>query len=128
MSRFQQQGALSYDSRIGTLVPGYIALHQISAARLKAQLPEQARIVVVGAGTGTEVLALARQNPHWHITAVEPSADMLALARQKCAAAEVDNVDFFTGYMADLPLSDPFDAALCLLVMHFIETAADKQQ
>lgn len=128
MSRFQQQGALEYDSRISTLVPAYKVLHLISAAMLKTRLPENARVLVVGAGTGAEILALAAQNPHWQITALEPSADMLALARQKCVAAGLGNVVFFTGYVTDLPVAAPFDAALCLLVMHFIETVAAKQQ
>lgn len=128
MSRFQQQGAQTYDGRIGTLVPGYIALHQTSAAWLKAVLPPDARVLVLGAGTGAEVLALAQQNPHWHITALEPSGDMLALARAKCAAAQRHNVAFVHGYTADLPAGAPFDAALCLLVMHFIDTTAGKQQ
>lgn len=128
MSRFQQQGAVEYDGRIGTLVPGYAALHQTSAAWLKATLPAQARVLVLGAGTGAEVLALAQQNPDWHITALEPSGDMLAVARAKCAAAQRHNVAFVHGYVEDLPVAEPFDAALCLLVMHFIDTTAAKQQ
>lgn len=127
MSRFQQQGAAEYDSRIGTLVPGYDALHQTSAALLKARLPDTAKVLVVGAGTGTEVLALAVQNPHWQVCALEPSADMLAIARQKCTAQGLVNVAFVEGYVDTLPAVPAFDAVLCLLVMHFVATVADKQ-
>lgn len=128
MSRFAQQGALEYDSRIGTLIPAYDALHQTSAAYLRARLPEQARILVVGAGTGAEVLALARHNPHWQITAVEPSADMLAVARDKCVAAAVENVDFVEGYTDSLPPTAAFDAVLCLLVLHFLNGTEAKHR
>ena len=57
MSRFQQQGAVEYDGRIGTLVPGYAALHQTSAAWLKATLPAQARVLLLSSALRPSVRA-----------------------------------------------------------------------
>ena len=45
-------GAGDYERRIRTLVPGYDTLHELSAAVLRAQLPDAARVLCVGAGTG----------------------------------------------------------------------------
>lgn len=120
--RFAAQNALGYDARIVNLVPGYAELHEISAAVLAARLPERARVLVVGAGTGTETLALAQANPGWELVGVDPSADMLAVARRRAGAAELTNVSFHEGYVADLPSGVRFDAAVSLLVMHFVAT------
>ena len=128
--RFAAQNALGYDSRIVNLVPGYAELHEITAALLTARLSarENARVLVVGAGTGTETLALAQANPGWKVVGVDPSRDMLAVARRRADAAGLTNVTFFEGYTADLdPATQPFDAAVSLLVMHFVEGDAGKR-
>ncbi|GAC58056.1 putative methyltransferase [Gordonia hirsuta DSM 44140 = NBRC 16056] len=118
--RFAAGNALGYDARIGHLVPGYAELHEISAAVLAARLPVSARILVAGAGTGTETLALAQANPAWEVVGVDPSADMLAVARRRAALADLPNARFVEGYVSGLADPMPFDAALSLLVMHFL--------
>ena len=118
--RFAAQNALGYDARIVNLVPGYAELHEISAAVLAARLPDRARVLVVGAGTGTETLALAQLNPGWELVGVDPSADMLAVARRRAEAAELGNVKFHEGFVSDLAAEEAFDAAVSLLVMHFV--------
>ncbi|MFT3660527.1 MAG: class I SAM-dependent methyltransferase [Gordonia sp. (in: high G+C Gram-positive bacteria)] len=125
--RFAAQNALGYDARIVNLVPGYAELHEISAAVLAARLPERARVLVVGAGTGTETLALAQQNPGWELVGVDPSADMLAIARRRAAAESLDTVTFHEGYVGDLADEKPFDAAVSLLVMHFVAGDDEKR-
>lgn len=119
-NRFAASNALGYDARIVNLVPGYVELHEISAAVLAARLPERARVLVVGAGTGTETLALAQANPGWELVGVDPSPDMLAVARRRAATAGLSGVRFHEGYVDDLPSGEPFDAAVSLLVMHFV--------
>lgn len=118
--RFAAQNALGYDARIVNLVPGYAELHEITTAVLAARLPDRARVLVVGAGTGTETLALAQTNPGWDLVGVDPSPDMLAVARRRAHAASCANVTFHQGYVADLSGEERFDAAVSLLVMHFV--------
>lgn len=125
--RFAEQNALGYDARIVNLVPGYAELHEISTAVLAARLPERARVLVVGAGTGTETLALARTSPGWELVGVDPSPDMLSIARRRAAAESLTGVTFHEGYVDDLPLDEPFDAAVSLLVMHFVAGAEAKR-
>ena len=81
--RFDGEGARAYDSRIPLLVPGYELLHQLCASRLMAALGQQARVLLVGVGTGSELLLLGRLCPRWTFVAQDISADMLAQARMR---------------------------------------------
>lgn len=118
--RFEGAGALAYDQRIPLLVPGYELLHQLSAAQLMARLGEEARVLLVGVGTGSELLLLGRLCPRWHFVAQDISADMLAQARQR--ADEAGMGERITWFLGELPTASLYcDAALCLLVLHFLE-------
>jgi tRNA (cmo5U34)-methyltransferase len=113
------QFASSYDQGTAYLAPMREALHSLLRVLL-ADLPAKARILCVGVGTGSELLALARDFPHWHFTAVEPSVAMLELCRQRVEASGLTpRCTFHEGYLGSLPASDPFDAATCLLVSQF---------
>ncbi|HCO44616.1 MAG TPA: class I SAM-dependent methyltransferase [Gammaproteobacteria bacterium] len=117
-------GASDYERRIRTLVPGYDTLHALSAAMLRAQLPDTARVLCVGAGAGEELACLADAGRHWHLVGSDPSADMLAQARQRVQRAGIaDRVTLITADVAQVPEAPPFDAATLLLVLHFV--AAD---
>ncbi|MGH2616503.1 MAG: class I SAM-dependent methyltransferase [Thermomicrobiales bacterium] len=112
--------ARSYDDDIRAAIPGYELLHETAAALLQNDLGENARVLLVGAGTGEEIVRLAPGNPGWHLIAVDPSAPMLAVARERVQAADLsDRVDLREGYVGDLPEGELFDAATMLLVMHF---------
>ncbi|MCS3805929.1 tRNA (cmo5U34)-methyltransferase [Chromobacterium alkanivorans] len=126
MDRFQGGGSDGYDERIARLIPGYALLHQLSEALLAGLLPADARVLVVGAGTGSDTLALARRHPGWRFCAQDPSADMLAIARRRLEQADVaGRVDFRPCALDALPETD-FDAALCLLVLHFLPSPAKR--
>ena len=116
---FQQQAA-SYDTQWAKTAPLRHCLHLLLDS-LFAELPTDARILCVGVGTGTELAHLAAQNPGWRFTAVEPSAAMLDVCRQR---AERDGFaarcDFHEGYLESLPAAAAHDAATCFLVSQFI--------
>ncbi|AMR66233.1 class I SAM-dependent methyltransferase [Aquipseudomonas alcaligenes] len=116
---FQQQAA-SYDTQWAKTAPLRHCLHLLLDS-LFAELPIDARILCVGVGTGTELAHLAAQNPVWRFTAVEPSAAMLDVCRQR---AEQDGFaarcDFHEGYLESLPAAAAHDAATCFLVSQFI--------
>jgi tRNA (cmo5U34)-methyltransferase len=64
---------------------------------------------------------LALQNPGWRFTAVEPSAAMLAVCRERAEQEGfVSRCDFHQGYLESLPESEVHDAATCFLVSQFI--------
>lgn len=132
LSHFHPAEVQHYDSRIPALVPGYQALHHSSAALLKTLLPARSRVLVVGAGTGAELLALHALGMRPECTAVEPMPEMLALARAKCDAAGLRGICWHAGFVHELPppasAQGAHDAALCHLVMHFIDTLDGKQR
>lgn len=92
---------------------------------LFAELPADARILCVGAGTGAELTHLANNNPGWQFTAVEPSGPMLDLCRQRVEKdGFASRCHFHEGYLDSLLSTEPHDAAICFLVSQFI---LDKQ-
>lgn len=76
------QRASSYDKQAAKLAPVYDALYLLIRLVL-FELPADARILCVGVGTGSELVALAQAFPQWRFTAVEPAAPMLDICRQK---------------------------------------------
>lgn len=120
-------GAGDYERRIRTLVPGYETLHELSAAMLRAQLPDDAHVLCAGAGTGEEIARLASAGPQWRLVGVDPSADMLAQARLRLQQAGVlGRVQLVTGHAGTLPAAAPFDAATLILVLHFLKEDAER--
>ena len=94
---------------------------------LFAELPPDARVLCVGAGTGAELAHLARVFPRWTFTAVEPSGAMLEACRRR---AEADGFaarcEFHEGFLDSLPPEAPFDAATCFLVSQFLVDRAER--
>lgn len=125
---FDTETSVRYDGFVKKLIPDYERLHELTVAQLGLALEHDARVLVVGAGTGTEVLTLADFDDSWTFVAVEPSAAMVAVARTRVAEAGFsDRVTFHVGTLATLDDPEPFDAATAILVMHFMpeEVKAD---
>lgn len=117
---FDQAHAATYDQRFAKLAAMRDALHLLISA-VFADLPAEARILCVGAGTGHELIYLAQKFPQWRFTAVEPSAPMLELCRRKTEDCGITSrCVFHEGYLDSLPPSPAFDAATSLLVSQFI--------
>ncbi|KGT85985.1 methyltransferase [Erwinia typographi] len=96
-------------------------LHLLIAILLR-DLRENARILCVGVGTGSEIIRLAQKHPGWHFTGVDPSPDMLAVCAGKLQLESLSNrCKLVEGYLGDVPASGDYDAVLCLLVTHFIQ-------
>jgi ubiquinone/menaquinone biosynthesis C-methylase UbiE len=71
------------------------------------------RILDAGCGTGLFSIALARALPGSHITAVDLSAGMLAVAKTQASARSLDNTTFSRTDVAALPFApDSFDAVV----------------
>jgi tRNA (cmo5U34)-methyltransferase len=125
---FGGERASEYDEGIRRRIPGYETLHATAQAVLESQLPPRARLLVVGCGTGREIVAYAKANPGWALVGVDPSADMIAIAEKKVAAAAVgDRVELRGGTVSAVAASENFDAATALLVMHFLADDGSKE-
>ncbi len=117
---FDQAHAANYDQRFAKLAAMRDALHLLTSA-VFADLPADARILCVGAGTGAELIHLAQKFPQWQFTAVEPSSPMLEVCRRKSKECGITHrCVFHEGYLDSLPPSAAFDAATSLLVSQFI--------
>lgn len=103
------------------LVPGFRDLQLMTRLLLAETAPRDGRILVVGAGGGLELRAFAEGQPDWRFLGVDPSAEMLRLARLTLGPL-ADRVDFHHGYTSTAP-PGPFDAASCLLTLHFVPEA-----
>src|SRR5690606_2705147 len=96
-------------------------LHFLITLALK-DLPIDAKVLCVGAGTGAEILSLAKVYPHWKFVALEPSLSMLEVCRERLQEAGVaDRCEFVHGYVQDLDSTLKFDAVLSILVAHFVK-------
>ena len=72
---------------------------------------------------------MARLEPGWRFTAVDPSEPMLDAARQQLQANELlDRVDLHLGRVEDLPADQPYDAATLIGVLHHLSGDVAKQQ
>ncbi|SKA18621.1 class I SAM-dependent methyltransferase [Consotaella salsifontis] len=117
---FNQEMAESYDEKNRKLAAISDNMHFLFRLVLE-DLPRDARILCVGAGTGAEILALAKTFPEWSFVGVDPSEQMLRVCRDRLEKAGVlDRCDLITGYVEDAPGGAEFDAVLSVLVAHFI--------
>lgn len=100
-------------------VPGYADLHRMALVLLAEQAQEAAEILVYGAGGGLELKAFAEARPDWRFVGVDPSAEMLDLAREVLGPLQ-KRVELRQGYIDKAP-NRLFDGATCLLTLHFLD-------
>lgn len=99
-------------------VPGYSAMQSMTTLLLAERAPDDARVLVLGAGGGLELRAFAQARPGWTFDGIDPSAEMLKLAGQTLGPL-ASRARLHQGYIDDAP-QGPFDAASCLLTVHFM--------
>ncbi|QBQ06995.1 class I SAM-dependent methyltransferase [Sporosarcina pasteurii] len=124
---FDREMANEYDKGVRRTLPTYDALFRLVQTYLRNHVSNDAQILIVGAGGGNELAILAPQNPAWAFTAVDPSAPMLELAKQKAQQFELKNdLHFIKGTIDDVNSCAQYDAATFMLVLHFIEHDEEK--
>lgn len=106
-------------------VPGYASLKTMTRLLLAERVPDDARILVLGAGGGLELKAFAEAHPGWTFDGIDPSAEMLKLAGQTLGPL-APRARLHEGYIDDAP-PGPFDDAACLLTLHFM-TIEERQR
>ena len=122
MTTFSDPRAVSsYAENAVRQVPGLRDLHKMMGVLLAEGAPADARILVLGAGGGLELRAFAEMQPGWQFDGVDPSKEMLRLARTTLGDL-ASRVRLSEGYIDSAPLA-PFDGATCLLTLHFLPRA-----
>lgn len=100
------------------LVPGYAGLQRMATLLLAERTPQDGRVLVLGAGGGLELKVFAEAHAGWRFDGVDPAAEMLKLAA-RILGPLASRVKLHQGYIDDAPMG-PFDAATCLLTLHFV--------
>lgn len=116
---FDQQAA-GYDKQWAGMAAIRECLYLLLGSLLHG-LPDNARILCVGVGTGTELAYLAERFPGWSFTAVDPSPAMLEVCRQRAQQGGfLARCEFHQGYLDTLAVQPGHDGATCLLVSQFL--------
>ena len=85
---YDEEWAARYEEYANASIAGREGLFRLLDASLSS-LPEEARVLVVGCGTGSELLELASRHPGWQFEGVDPSGDMLDVCRRRLNEAAV---------------------------------------
>lgn len=101
------------------IVPGFAGLQRMTAVLLAERASDDARVLVLGAGGGLEIKVFAEAQPSWSFDGVDPSAEMLGLARKTLGSLSA-RTRLHHG-LIDIAPEGPFDAATCILTLHFVE-------
>lgn len=108
----------SYAATAPRKVPGLVDFYRMTTLLIAERVPTEANILVLGAGGGLELKAMAEAQRGWRFAGVDPSNEMLDLARRTLGPLQ-QRVDLYHGYI-DVAPSGPYDGATCLLTMHFL--------
>ncbi|WP_447724887.1 class I SAM-dependent methyltransferase [Sphingomonas koreensis] len=113
------QAVANYAENPPRYVPGFADLHRMTGILLAEHVPDDAHILALGAGGGLELKALATAYPGWRFTGVDPAGAMLDLAA-RMLGPDAHRAELIEGYIDDAP-PGPFDGAVCLLTLHFLD-------
>ncbi|THF76044.1 class I SAM-dependent methyltransferase [Cohnella fermenti] len=112
-----------YTDTIERKIPGYRNLYELTAGFLQLGLrgTERPAILIVGAGGGQELSVFVPKLPNAVFTGVDPSERMLNVARRRMYREDTDGkIQLVRGHVGELPEDERYDAAACLLVLHFV--------
>jgi len=124
---FDADFGLNYDKIVRSAFFGYEQLFNMTTVWLKSRLGSDARVLVVGCGSGMELITFGEQMLNWHLTGIDPSKQMVGISRERVEQHGLSNrVQVIQGYAGDLPESEIYDAATLILVFHFVPDEAGK--
>ena len=117
---------LGYDLIVQQLIPGYASLARLAVALLAASpraSSSGAAVLVAGCGTGAELVEARAQRPDWQLTAIDPSAEMLAASQQRLG---VESLSWRQTTVEDLNADGCFAGALSVLVLQSLPDDGSK--
>jgi tRNA (cmo5U34)-methyltransferase len=126
---FNVKMAAAYEKNTRISVPTYDSLFAMVQSYYRMHFGEKAAaLLVIGAGGGNELTAWGPSNLKWTFTGVDPSEEMLKIAKHKVVELGMEGrTNLIQGTTEDLPQSNSkFDAASCILVLHFIDDFQEK--
>ena len=116
--------AARYAEGPARIIPGFATLHRMILQLLGERVGDTARVLVLGAGGGLELLSFAESRAGWRFVGVDPSRAMLDQA-ERVLGELGSRVELVEGYIPDTP-PGPFDAATCLMTLQFLPDDGQK--
>ncbi|WP_321394255.1 methyltransferase [uncultured Desulfuromusa sp.] len=110
--------AENYDEFIKKLVPDYEVFQNL----LPNFIGAAAKVLDIGCGTGNTALKLRQQNPSLQLTCLDTSPQMLEIARNKLG----NQHNYVETSIEKFDPQEQFDAITSVMVMHNIQTTADR--
>jgi tRNA (cmo5U34)-methyltransferase len=126
---FEGPRAQTYDQSIRIWCPEYDSIQVLlpSLVGYHLGINDEKNVLIVGSGTGAEIVNLLQFSHSWKITGVDPSPEMALQAEAKLKSAYPDKqYELLTGLVTDLPLEEKWDASLSILVFHFLPDDGSK--
>ena len=124
---FGDKHASIYDEKIRKVIRGYNEMHDLSYYLLKDNLPEDAKILVSGVGTGHEAITYAENQRSWSIVGVDPTPEMVTSSKNKITQLGLaGKITVVEGSVENIKENN-FDAATSILVMQFLKDNGDKE-
>lgn len=123
---FEDERASKYDDFTQTWIINYQFVIDTVPKIIEMEQPDAKEILVVGCGTGNEMNCLAMtQDNSWNITGIDPSPDMVKIAKQKLK--KHPQVTIIQGEVNQLSVNKKYDVATLLLVLHFMKDDGTKE-
>jgi tRNA (cmo5U34)-methyltransferase len=120
LTLYDDEWASAYARRAEAAIPGREGLYRLCRAHL-ADLEPGARVLVVGCGTGEDLLPLARALPAARFVGVEPAEAMLAYCEQRVRDEGLsERVTLHATSLEGFAGAEPFDAATAVLVSQHV--------
>ena len=125
MEIYTTEWAENYERLAIAGIPGREGLYRVCKASL-TNLPQGARILVVGCGTGSDLIPLAKALPTASFVAIDPAEPMLAFCSERVKSEGLSQrVTLQAKSLNSFQMPDNFDAATAILVsQHLAEDAA----
>ncbi len=123
--------ARDYDLYQSAVVPGYQEMLDLAAEACKRYLPQEARIIDLGCGTGNAALAVLRKMPSARVYLIDGSGRMVQVAAEKvscsypkailgCKVADLAKSDWDEGINGLGQAGEGYDAIVSTLVLEHL--------
>lgn len=119
---FEKERASNYNQFVEDWIPNYSYFMEKLPKLLSDT--DNKDLLVVGCGTGNEIVQFAKADQDWKITGVDPSPEMINQAKERLAKHE--NIELIEGLVSDLSQDRKYGAVTLLLILHFLEDNGEK--